>query len=307
MPNPFVGRTQRFSAAGLKLFQASLLLFVTAAPSAPPERLPSWGADSLLAEPRLAGDSVEILFGAFPYQEPVQLEAVLAPLTRYMAQRLGVPVRFTTNSTFERFRSSLVDGKFDLALVQPFDYVGLPENSPYAPVARLLAPLTAIFVVRDDSSVLTLEDLRGDTIVFPPVGAAVSYLGAAMLEEHGLVSNSGVVFRHVRNHQSCLHHVLAGLARVCVTNSIPFRDFQSMVQVPLRVIDETTEIPHILFVIHRRVKADVRLKLTRLLLDGESDPGGRRALSDAGFGPLTAAVDEDYETVRAMWRARSDG
>lgn len=281
--------------------------------ASPPAATPA-GVDAHVEHPAQLGeaagwqqDTSSVSFGVFPYLQPVELEQLMSGITRYLASRLGSPVHFMTNTSFERFRARLEQGVFDVALVQPFDYVALSEQSHYTPVARLEAPLTAIFVTVDDAPITELSDLAGKSVAFPPSGAAVSHLGKMALREAGLTPGVDVTPVHRSDHRSCLHHLLVGTVSACVTNRIPFDVFMEGFAAPFRIFRETVAIPHILFVVRADLPTLRRERIGRVIEEMSADRVGREALREAGLPGLVRAVDSDYDVVREIQRALRSG
>lgn len=234
------------------------------------------------------------VFGVFPYQSPERIEIVWAPIARDFAQELNREIRLRTRSSFENFLTSTQNEFYDIALMQPFDYVRVGATIGYEPLARIEEPLTGIFVVTQESSLESLEDLRGVNIALPPESAAVSVLAKITLQEAGIVPH----FNHYVSHDSCLQQILIGLADVCVTNSIPLTTFEATSDIQFRVLEETLPIPHILFVVHRRVPDEDVAILRETILGWSLTDEGQVLLENTGMGQLVVATDGDYDIIR---------
>ena len=107
-------------------------------------------------------------FGVFPYLSPRNLLGRYAPVVASFNSHLDVPVVLMTSLSFTGFARNMDAGLFDIALIQPFDYAHVVKERGYIPLAQFARPLTAQFVVRDDSRFRRLEDLRGTTLALPP-------------------------------------------------------------------------------------------------------------------------------------------
>jgi len=116
----------------------------------------------------------QYIMGVFPHLPPRQLEKVFSPMASDLGKAVNQRIILRTNTTFERFSQSLDTQVFDIAFVQPFDYVRIADKYGYRPLAARSEELAAMLVVKEDSPLNKLQDLRGMKIALPPAVAAVS-------------------------------------------------------------------------------------------------------------------------------------
>lgn len=133
-------------------------------------------------QPRAAAYS----FGVAPTLPAARLEAVFAPIGGELGRALGAGIEYRSATTSEKFAARLALQEFDIAHIHPFDYARIAARQGYLPVARRNGVLTAEAVVREDSAVRKLKDLRGARIAMPPQSGPAAYLGRALLAEAGL-------------------------------------------------------------------------------------------------------------------------
>ena len=235
------------------------------------------------------------IFGAFPYLPQNELENLFAPVAADFNRALGREVQLSSKTSYESFSSALADEqKYDIAFVQPFDYVRAASHSQYLPLAARPEKLYALIVTTNDSTIRNVEDLKGKRISLPPRDAAISRLIRAYLKKHGLVPGKNVELVYLRSHTSCLQHVLIGLIDACGTTPSAMYHLKNPQRERLRGIAETDAIPPALFVVHSRVpEADRKLILKAILAWPKTPSGSDIQLS--GFAPIT---DSDYDVVR---------
>lgn len=243
----------------------------------------------------------EYTFGIFPYLPLVKLEGTFAPLALELSKALGRAVHYSSAATFEKFSCRLKDAEFDIAYIQPFDYVRIAAPAGYLPVAKRRTPLFALFVVKRENAFKGLHDLKGATVVFPPEESAMAYLGKAALIENGLRPERDMTVRYAKEHHSCLQQVAVGEAAACVTSEASLRAFDRALQEKLRVLEKTPDIPPVLFVVHKRVppkdRKAIKQTLLKTTLSGVA-PELRAPLAADGAKPFIAAAAADYEVVR---------
>jgi len=250
---------------------------------------------------QLLADSTKVYtLGVFPHLPPRDLEKVFSPLAGDLGEAVHRKIVLTSSTTFDKFSANLFEEKYDIAFVQPFDYVEAADKHGYLPLATRQEKLTAIIVTKFNSPIKTLTDLRGKKLALPPAGSAVSRLLHAYLSKHGLKPDRDVELVHYRTHFSCMQQVIIGEVAACGTAPPTRFYFQSKYKVELPVIASTRGIPHALWIIQKRVPAaDRKIILDRILSWGKTEKG-KRMLSDGRLAPYIPITDADYNIVRQI-------
>jgi len=242
--------------------------------------------------------TAEYVFGVFPYLPPRDLEQVFAPVAADFSRALGRPVRFASSSSYEIFSRKIDDEAFDVAFLQPFDYVRAADQHGYLPLATRSELLKALIVTAPDSPITRLEDLRGKRISLPPMDSAVSLLVRAHLKKNGLVADKDVTLVYHRSHVSCMQQVLINASAACGSAAPALRYFKSRMKVDMRIIAETESIPHTLFAAHSRMPAGDRAQLLDAILAWSKTPEGKAILERGKMLPFVPIKNEAYDVVR---------
>lgn len=241
----------------------------------------------------------ELKFGVFPYLPPSKLSNLFTPIADDFEKTLGMKVLLTSKGEYAGFTEKLVSEDYDLAFVQPFDYVTAHDAHNYLPVARRGGALRAIIVVKQDSPIQSIDELAYKTVANPPKVAAVSHLTSMALKKAGVNPDTGVVRDYGKSHFSCMQSVLIGTADACGTARQALSHFEKKnMSKRLRIVAESDEIPHSLFIVHKRVPEELRHKLADRILNWPNSSGGQKLLSNGKFIPFVAAKDSDYDIVR---------
>ena len=254
----------------------------------------------LFANPVFSDQKHEYTFGVFPHLPPRQLEKVYAPVAREFSEILGVSVHLRSNSSYQNFMENLDQGKFDIAFVQPFDYVRVADNLGYKPLATRVEPLSTIFVVAKGSPLKSAGDLKGKTIALPPKVAAVSRLTMDYLKKLKLEPGTDVTVTHHRSHVSCMQQVMIKAADTCGTAAPALRFFEHKMKTDLDVIAETGSIPHALFTAHPGLSEEQYKKIKQAILSWSKTKKGQALLKHGKLSPYKDIKDEDYNVVREM-------
>lgn len=270
----------------------SLLLVLTA----------MWFGSASRAADAAATVQKEYVLGVFPHLPPRDLEDVFAPMANDLGTRVGRHVALRVNTTYERFTENLEKQEFDIAFVQPFEYVRIADQYGYRPLATRMEKLAAIVVVKPDSPLTNIAGLKGKRIALPPESAAVTHLFLGLLRAHAMDTAKDVKLSHHRSHVSCLQQVVIGEADACVTAASALRFFQNKMGMEWKIIARSREIPHTLFVVHPRVpKKDQEALRARILSWGQTDEG-KVLLARGQLTPFAPISDSDYNIVRELSR-----
>ena len=237
--------------------------------------------------------------GVFPFLSAREVEKIFAPMAAAFSKVLGKPVIFKTASSYLNFMERLGNQQYDIAFVQPFDYINAADRNGYRPLASRDELLTAIVVTKDVTQ-LDINDLKGKVISLPPKVAAVSILVKRYLMEHGYEPGVDVKLQHFGTHVSCMQQVLIGKADGCGTAFASSRFFNKKMKANLQVAFETPGIPHTLFIAHPNVPQQEKDKLTELILSWSSTEAGKEILRRGRMKPFRRILDEEYDIVREI-------
>lgn len=246
----------------------------------------------------------EYVFGSFPFLATPTLEAMFAPIAAELAAALGRPVHFQSTSSFEKFSSNLEHHVYDIAHIQPFDYVRIAVKAGYIPLATRAEKLQGVFVVKADSPLKSPRDLRGKVIGFPPKTAAVSYLGKLALIRAGITLGTDARIQYFNTHQSCLQQLFIGSIDACACSPPAIRTFEAQSGRSVRAILSSPETPQALFVVHKRIPIAEREQIRKTVLETQLlgvEPTLRKVMAkkDATTGRYFVPVtDKDYNVVR---------
>jgi phosphonate transport system substrate-binding protein len=229
---------------------------------------------------------------------PRQTVDFFGPVAASMQAAIGHQVRLESVQTFADFGRAIAKQRYDIALIQPFDYPKVVEELGYIPLAQLAVPLVTQFFVRDNSKYKNLEDLRGTTIAMPPALAANSRMALRALYDNNLIPGSDVQLRYFNSHDSCIQQVWAGKASACGTARPPIQIFEKRMQAKLHAIYDTPSIPHIVFVANSRIPAEERSKLQELIVNWSKNKAGQKLLKNLGFPGFVMPKPAEYTVMR---------
>jgi phosphonate transport system substrate-binding protein len=237
-------------------------------------------------------------FGVSPQKSASELAQIWVPVLKRLSLASGVPLRFATARDSAEFAGRLKQGSYDFGYVNPHQYTLLHDNPGYEAMAREKGrSLKGLLVARKDGPVRTLADLEGQTLVFSsPTSFAASILPQAELRKQGIRFTP----RYVGSHESVYLNVVKGLAPAGggIASSLALSDEE--VRSRLRVLWTTQGYTPHAIASHPRVPNAVRMKLLEAMLAMNDDPEARPLLEQIGFKGFQAAVDADWDNIRAL-------
>lgn len=235
-------------------------------------------------------------FGIVPQQSASRLAAMWGPLLDRLSADLGVDIRFATTKDIPTFEACLASGAYDFAYMNPVHYTIFSETAGYRAVARQSdKKLKGLLVVHKDSPKQTLEDLEGETVAFPSIGAfGASVVPRAEMSSRGIEIGTD----YVKSHDSVYRAVAAGLRPAGGGVLRTFNAISDDLRSQLRVI-YTTEgyTPHAIAAHPALEISTVDALQTALLSMVAADPD---AVASVGMNGFETANDQDWNDVRAL-------
>jgi phosphonate transport system substrate-binding protein len=254
-----------------------------------------------------SGVRAELVLAVHPFKPATVLTTSFTPLTNYLGQRLGEPVTLRITKDYAAHLEVVGQNVADLAYMGPAPYVKLVERyGPRPLLARQVIRDSPVFhgkvIVRADSPLRSLADLKGKRVAFGDVESTMGHLVPRyMLLQSGVALSDLALFKFIGDH---LNVVLGVLAGDFDAGAVKEDVFEQNVARGLRAIATSPPIPDHLFVARSDLPAEKVAALRTALLEVGQMPGGA-AILDAmtpGVTNLVAAADSDYDALRTMLR-----
>jgi phosphonate transport system substrate-binding protein len=253
-----------------------------------------------VCSPAYAIDSdAPYIFGVFPHLPKHKLFKMYNQVAKDFATHLNKKIRIKTKSSFETFESSLRLEEFDIALIQPFDYPEAHDKYNYLPLAKRSDKLAAILIVQKESPYQSLKDLKNHVIANPAKSAAVSRLTDRTMIKQSFDPQNDFKRIYKSNHFSCMQSVLVGNSDACGTSYRALLHYEDVnMKDRFRVINTSDKVPHVLYIVHKRIPKEDREKLLKIILNWPNSPEGRQILKISRMVNFEKAIDKDYDILR---------
>ena len=117
-----------------------------------------------------AQQSDPLVLGIFPRRSMQVTTNMFTPLADYLSRKLHRPVRFETTYDFASFWEQVEHQHYDIVHYNQFHYLRSHKQSGYQVIAKNeefgSGTIAGAIVVRSDSGIQSLQDLKGKKIVF---------------------------------------------------------------------------------------------------------------------------------------------
>ncbi|MDY6992019.1 MAG: phosphate/phosphite/phosphonate ABC transporter substrate-binding protein [Pseudomonadota bacterium] len=237
-------------------------------------------------------------FGVVPQQAASKLARLWTPILRYLSERSGYTLRFKTTPTIPDFEQQLIEGQYDLAYMNPYHYVVFHRAPGYQAFAKEKdKKIKGIIVVRQDSSLQTIAELKDETLAFPaPAAFAASILPRAHLNN----ADINITPEYVLSHDSVYHAVARELYPAGGGVIRTFENVNAKVHAQLRILWTTQAYTPHAIAAHPRIATEVVHKIAQMMYTMHQTPQGQSLLAQIEFNGIEAAEDADWDDIRAL-------
>lgn len=254
----------------------------------------------------------DLQFGITPVLGAAAMHEDFDPLAEYLTNVLGCRVVLYVAADYGDLRVQMERGAVDIGSFSPFAYVDAARGGRIRILVQSLirgsASYRGIIVVRGDSGLERISDLRGKRFAFVDRKSASGYVyPRALLVRMGLDPDryfGAVVFAgdHNRVIQSVLDGASDGGAtyddalRVAASSGVRVGD--------LKVIARTDLIPHDAIAVRSDLDPRLARQLKAALIAMTQTDDGRRIFAESrkGLSGFAAASDSAFDSVRAVAR-----
>lgn len=253
-----------------------------------------------------------LILGIHPYLAPATLELRFAPLAHYLAEVLQSDVRVRVGRNYREHMLAIGEDRIDVAYLGPATYVTMQQRfGPKPLLARLerngRPVLTGAIVVRGDSPVQSLADLRGKAFAFgDPASTMSSLVPKAVLLEAGIGLDDLAWSQAFPGHTNVAMAVLSGQVDAGAVKTEVADEFSSH---GLRVLQDLPPISEHLFVTRADLPVELVERLRSTLLGLGDTHRGRQILRDIHRDAtgLVPVHETDYDNLRSLLGRLSDG
>ncbi|WP_088549764.1 phosphate/phosphite/phosphonate ABC transporter substrate-binding protein [Paenibacillus aquistagni] len=235
-----------------------------------------------------------------PSQNADTLEAKAKPLEKLLTERLGIPVKVSISTDYNTIIEAMASKKVDVGFLPPSAYVLAKEKGAAEvilqaqrygvqdetgePTDEKVDFYKAMIIVKKDSDIQKVSDLKGKKIAYQNVTSSAGYVWpAGKLLEEGVDPLKDVTPITLKGHDQA---VLAVLNRDVDAAAI-FQDARNVVKKDYpdvfeetRVLSYTEKIPNDTIAVRSDMSKEWIEKLQQAFIDIGNDPDGHAIIKD---------------------------
>ena len=246
----------------------------------------------------------QLILGVHPYKSPSVLIDKFQPLAKYLSKKLSIPVEVKISKDYDLHIKSISKNEFDIAYLGPASYVKLTEQVGKKTIlakqrVKGKASFKGVIIVRQDSKIKSLLDLKNKTFAFGDVSSTMSHLVPRyMLIKAGVPVNELKQHRFYGSHDNVALAVLTGDTDAGAVKEAVYNKYKSR---GLRALKFTPDISEHLFVSTSKMNNKLTNDVRYLLLNMNSNNNIEKKIFTSikpGIDGFVTAKDSDYENLR---------
>ena len=236
--------------------------------------------------------------GLLPSLSTDRLVTLFAPLRDYLQQNLQRPVILITAPNYELYMQRAAAYEYDLYFTAPHMAALAEKESGYRRVSLMNRELRGYVVVRNDSSIHALGDLKGHTIAMPEATAIITILGESLLKQHRLVAGKNIVLEYTPSHNNAIHALVSGKADAAIVSAGIYDATPAKNRKGLSVIDKTANLSYVMFMASPTMPEQEYQQLRRVMLQFTAAGPGREFFQKSKYGDMGEIHDSDMRQLQ---------
>lgn len=255
-----------------------------------------------------------------PSQSAETLEAKAKPLEKLLGEKLGIPVKVSVSTNYNTVIEAMASKQVDVGFLPPNAYVLAHDEKKAADLLLqaqrygiedatgketkdLVDFYKAMFIVKADSPIKDIKDLKGKKIAWQGVTSSAGYVWpASEMKKAGIDPEKDVTGIEVKGHDKGVLAVLNGQ----VDAAAIFQDARSTVvkDVPdvfskTKVVTFTAPIPNDTITVRTDMEQGWRDKIAQAFIDIGKDPEGAKIIYDVySHRGYVKSDDKKFDVVR---------
>lgn len=254
-----------------------------------------------------------------PSQNAGTLEAKAKPLEKLLSDKLDIPVKVSVSTDYNTIIEAMASKKVDIGFLPPTAYVmahdkkaanvllqaqrfGVNDKTGQ-PTTELVDFYKSMFIVKKDSNINSIEDLKGKKIAFQDVTSSAGYVWpAASLMDAKIDPTKDVQGVTVKGHDQAVVALLNGDVDAAVifqdARNIVKKDYPSVFE-DTKVLKFTQKIPNDTISVRADMDKDWVKKIQDAFVEIGKDEEGHQIIKDIySHEGYTPSEDSVFDIVR---------
>jgi phosphonate transport system substrate-binding protein len=260
------------------------------------------------------GAKKSINIAVLPCTDIVMTFKKFHPLVTYLTQKTGLSVRLVVPENLTRFETSLNNGEIDFALQDPHTFLKLAHLFDKESLIGVLnieggTTQSGVVVVRKDSAIKQITDLKGKTVMFGPKFSASKWLAAKLLFEDNRINIEKDLRAYFNG--GCCEDIAFSVYLKAVDAGVVCKHFLGEHEekqkdlgidaTKIVIIGQTKAVPMKVLSARKGTSKDTISKINQALLAlDRKNPEHVKILFSAEIGGFNKNLDGDFPSIKIM-------
>ncbi len=257
--------------------------------------------------PLLAADD-PLVMGVFPRRNVKLTHRMFTPLAEYLSLKLGREVQLKTTKDFKTFWAALNKREFDLVHFNQYHYVVAHDELGYDALVKNVEfgenAIAGSIMVRTDSGIKSIEDLRGKKVLFGGgPRAMISYIVPTYMLRMAGLKKGDYVEAFAKNPPNAIisaYHKQADaagigaiVARLNMVNQVI--DISKM-----EYLARGEPLTHLPWAVKDDMPQETRDKIQKIMIGLKDSVSGQAVLDSIEMSDMQPVSDSDYDRHREI-------
>lgn len=249
-------------------------------------------------------EKIVYIFGVHPLHNPTRLFEVYQPMIDYINERVkGYELRLEASRNYPAYDKKLFNRHFHFSLPNPYQTVTSTKHG-YKIFGKMGDDenFRGIILVRKDSGIKSVNDLRGKNVSYPaPTALAATMMPQWYLHINGLDINKDITNSYVGSQESSIMNVYLGKSAAASTWPPPWRAFikeRPEVAQKVMVKWETPPLPNNGLVVRDDVPQAIVDRVSSIIFSLHTHTEGKKILQAMELSRYEKANSDTYAPVR---------
>jgi phosphonate transport system substrate-binding protein len=307
---------KKFASVSLSVVMAAGLV----AGCAKKEATPQNGSSAAPAPAAAVYVPKELKVQFVPSQQAETLEAKAKPLEDLLSKKLGIPVKVSVSTNYNTVIEAMASKQVDIGFLPPSNYVIAHDDKKAAdlllqatrfgvddktgqPTTELVDFYKSMFVVKADSPIKDVKDLKGKKIAWQDVTSSAGYVyPAILLKKNGIDPDKDVTGITVKGHDKGVLAVLNGEVDAAAVfqdaRQNVIKDFPDVFN-KVRVLAFTDKIPNDTISVRPDMDKAWKDKIAQAFIDLGKDEASKKIIFEVySHQGYVNSDDKNFDIVR---------
>ncbi len=260
--------------------------------------------------PMAAQEQGDLKLGVVPYKSPRSIVRLYSPLAALLSRSLGRSVRVVTTNSFNEYLQRIYRRQYDIIVLGSTFYFKAHDRAGYQAVARGYPSFRCGIIVREDSGITGVDQLRGRRMAAVDIMDRGGYkLQVRALKAAGIDPDSDIIFHFRGRHDSVIYSVLSGQddAGAIRLDALHRKEFENVLD-KLRIIYISPENPQFPFAVRPDMAPELKERIgTALAGITMARPETAAILERLHLKGIERISDAEMEELRRRRQAEEAG